>query len=893
MTAAGCAAAGLFSPRLGAQEPAAPGSAGGIAILCDPEDPIAAAGPAQWAAGQLQQALVARGFMVRRCAWPDEADVGDLCIVVSGPGSATARDAGVRAEAHPEALAIGTGQLGPRTVLVANGGGVRGLVYALTELAEAVADDPKTALHPAKIWTEKPANAVRSVMRSFTSAEEDKAWYHDRDFWQRYLSMLVAQRFNRFNLAFGLGYDAPNRLRDTYLYFAYPFLLSVPGYKVRATNLPDAERDQNLEMLRFISDEAARRGLEFQLGLWTHAYEWTNSPDANYVITGLTPQTQATYSRDALALLLKECPNISGVTFRVHGESGVPEGSYDLWKVIFDGCSRSGQRQRIDMHAKGMTNEMIAVALASGSEFTISPKFWAEHLGLPYHQASIRPTEMPTRAKGAGAYAASEGARSFLRYGYGDLLAEDRTYGIVTRVWPGTQRLMLWGDPAFAGGYGRAMSFCGSQGGEIFEPLSFKGREGSGLPGGRGGYADASLRPVGGDFEKYLLTYRYWGRALYNPAADPQGWRREFRREFGPAAAPAEVVLRHASRILPLVTTAHLPSASNNTFWPEIYTNMPIVAGGAHNPYTDTPSPRRFGTVSPLDPQLFSRIEDHVDAQLKGAVDGKYSPVEVAQWLEDLAHSTFEHLAETEKASADLNAPAFRRLAIDMRVQGGLGRFFGQKLRAGVLFALYERTGDARARDEALRLYRSAREAWAGVVAVTTGVYAADLSYGDAPFKRGHWSDRLPAIDQDIAAMAAHVTVWSGPVPTGEAVAGWVRAATGHPQRPAATPAHVPPDRFRRGEAVSLALAFTQDQAQASVTLHYRRVNQVEAWHSAAMQLTDGTWGGEIPAGYTDSAFPLQYYFEPATAGGQAWIHPGLGSALSRQPYYVLRQAPA
>ena len=82
----------------------------------------------------------------------------------------------------------------------------------------------------------------------------------------------------------------------------------MPGYDVRAVPLPDAERDLNLEMLRFISDETARRGMQFQLGIWTHAYQWTNSPDANYTITGLTPETQAPYCRDALRLLAGGVP---------------------------------------------------------------------------------------------------------------------------------------------------------------------------------------------------------------------------------------------------------------------------------------------------------------------------------------------------------------------------------------------------------------------------------------------------------------------------------------------------------------------------------------------------------------------------------------------------------
>ena len=100
-------------------------------------------------------------------------------------------------------------------------------------------------------------------------------------------------------------------------------------------------------------------------------------------------------------------------------------------------------------------------------------------------------------------------------------MREDRRFDILWRIWPGTQRLLLWADPVFAAGYARAFQFCGSSGVEIMEPLSFKGRRGSGRhprAGGRCAYADASLRPRW-DWEKYLDTYRVWGRKLYNPDA--------------------------------------------------------------------------------------------------------------------------------------------------------------------------------------------------------------------------------------------------------------------------------------------------------------------------------------------------------------------------------------
>src|SRR5262249_48046079 len=160
--------------------------------------------------------------------------------------------------------------------------------------------------------------------------------------WESYLSMLIAQRFNRFSLAFGLGYNRPRNVHDAYFYFAYPFLFSVPGHKVLVRGLPDEERDRNFAMLRWIGDEVTARGLDFQLGIWTHAYQWIDSPKANYTIEGLTTENHAAYCRDALRQLLETCSTIKGVTLRAHSESGVPEGSYDFWREVFAGTTKVG-----------------------------------------------------------------------------------------------------------------------------------------------------------------------------------------------------------------------------------------------------------------------------------------------------------------------------------------------------------------------------------------------------------------------------------------------------------------------------------------------------------------------------------------------------------------------
>ena len=117
----------------------------------------------------------------------------------------------------------------------------------------------------------------------------------------------------------------------------------------------------------------------------------------------------------------------------------------------------------------------------------------------------------------SGTFAVPAALRNFTRYGYGDFYQHGSNVDLLYRVWPGTQKHLLWGDPALASGYGRAANFCGAAGLELCEPLFFKGREGSGHPGGRDAYADASLGAADLDTTKFAVTYMTWGRYLYNP----------------------------------------------------------------------------------------------------------------------------------------------------------------------------------------------------------------------------------------------------------------------------------------------------------------------------------------------------------------------------------------
>jgi hypothetical protein len=447
-----------------------------------------------------------------------------------------------------------------------------------------------------------------------------------------------------------------------------------------------------------------------------------------------------------------------------------------------------------------------------------------------------------------------------------------------------------------AAAYGRTAHFCGAVGLDLMEPLTFKGREGSGQIGGRCAYADAALNPKY-DWEKFELYYRVWGRRLYDPKADAEAWRPWLRAGFGAGAPEVESAVANASRILPVLTSAHLPSASNHSFWPEIYTNMPIVSGSEPPPYSDTPEPKTFAAASPLDPQLFSTMEEHGADLTAGNANAKYSPIEVAQWMEDFANAASRAIDEARlKAAARARAAAFRRIEADVRIQVGLGRFFAAKLRSGVLFAIFEQSGETQAGVLALDQYRLAREAWAEMAAHAATVYRPDIAYGRIAMRRGHWKDRLAAIDKDIDAMTVRVRSTEQPGEPTQNTRQAIQAATSRPVRSSIDCRHAPPAAFQPRAPLALTLMVPQSPAAdalAAVMLHYRHVNHAERWRQMETQRNGNTFSAAIPGEYTQSLYALQYYFEFRSQDGTAWMHPEFNATRSNQPYFAVQSKSA
>ncbi|MFD2794931.1 hypothetical protein ACFS27_15335 [Promicromonospora vindobonensis] len=860
-----------------------------IRLTCDHE--LLRSRTGSWVIEHLTAVLAGRG--VRATDGPGVVD--DALHVVAGLTGGEAAALVAEPPQAPESFVIAhvDTPAGPALVVVA--ADERGLTYGLLELADVAehaegplgghaGDAVLAALRAVPAGAHQPATEVRSVLRTLTSYVQDLSWFHDRDFWREYLTHLATHRINRLQLALGMQYNYSHDpdVRDSYLAFAYPFLVAVPGFDVAVVD--QSEREANLASLRFISEEAGRRGIHFQLGLWNHAYEFPDSPRQHYRVSGLSADNHAEYCQAALRELLLRCPGIDGVTIRVHYEGGVHEPTHEFWGTVLAGVREVGRPVEIDMHAKGVDARILDAARATGAPLVVSAKYWAEHWGLPYHQSSVREMEC-ARPPREGLSGVTRNERRFTRYGYGDFLRADRDYGFMFRIWPGTQRVLLWGDPEQVAGIARATAQVGGRGVELCEPLSFLGRKTTGTYGSRELYADRDLQLDGDPWTKYAYTYRLWGRLLYDPEAHPSTWLRYLSSRFGRAADDLAAAIGAASRVLPLVTTSHGPSASNNFYWPEMYVNMPLAQHGRSEHYAfDTPEPGTVGAVSSFDPELFASIDTYADEVLSGRPSGRYTPVDVAEWLEDLVRRADRHLAAAVAACGDAGAPEFRRTTTDVAVLAALGTFFAQKTRAGLDYALYERTHASGHLLDAVEHYRAARDAFVSVVGLTDGVYVPDLAFGDRASERGHWSDRLPAVEQDLAELEAELA--AAPVRSETARAIVAGPARGY--RPVVR--CTVPETFDPGVAVPVEVAVLDD-ADCTIDLHYRRLNQGEQWSTMAMTPLGHRHGAAVPGADTDSAYAVQLYFTVHGPTGDAWTVPGLGESLTDQPYFVLRHA--
>jgi hypothetical protein len=283
---------------------------------------------------------------------------------------------------------------------------------------------------------------------------------------------------------------------------------------------------------------------------------------------------------------------------------------------------------------------------------------------------------------------------------------------------------------------------------------------------------------------------------------------------------------------------------------------------------------------------VFSSVADYVREALGGHPSGRVSPLEVAAHLDSLSHEASTR-NRSIRSLGDVS-PDVRRWTVDVAILAALGGFFAGKIRSSVWFELYASTGNAEAISLAVDEYAAARDALVGA-SNSASVYVDDLTFGPQRRLRGHWRDRLPAIEADLEDMKQRLSSATGRSSDHSDIDRLRHAASGPPQDVEIV--HEAPERFAPG--VPIALSVTLGGAGAAnvrdVELRHRPMNQALSVSVERMRRSGGAFVGTIPPSAADGTFAVQYAFVLRDRRGHAWREPGLGPELASQPYFVLR----
>ena len=142
-------------------------------------------------------------------------------------------------------------------------------------------------------------------------------------------------------------------------------------------------------------------------------------------------------------------------------------------------------------------------------------------------------------------------------------------------------------------------------------------------------------------------------------------------------------------------------------------------------------------------------------------------------------------------------------------------------------------------------------------------------------------------MDDDIADMAGRLKQTRQSEVPQDRIQSAIREALGRPRRVSVPCRHESPSTFRPGQPLPIALSLEKPGA-VSVLLYYRHVNQAERYVAAPMEKQADRFRAVIPAAYTESPYPLQYYFELRSGPETSWLYPGFAADLANQPYFTV-----
>lgn len=792
--------------------------------------------PARHGVAQLRAALEAQGHVITAAA-------GDHAVLIGCQPGMTA--------SGPQSLVIRRTRHQGKPAVALCGGDARGLMYAALDVANRVAWAGKAAADPFR-WVRDTSETPYIPERGVSMYTMHRAYFEsrlfDENYWKRYFDLLAASRINTFTIIFGYengGFMAP----------LYPYFFDLPEFpSVRLVGVTRDEQQRHTAALHALIRIAHARGVDVIPAVWDHIYRGgvqgggiegasdTVGKEVPGLVAGVTTENLTRYTQAALRRFVELFPEIDGIEFRMHAESGLkPEEMAGFWHEVFAMLAKAKPGLRVTLRAKELPDSIIDDALQQGLQARVETKYWMEQMGLPFHPTHINRQDQSGR-----------------RHGYADLLSYPQRYRVHWRLWNGgSARLLLWGDPEYVRRFAATARLYDGNSIDANEMLATKML---GEPHDKQPFAihTQPYRFYQYEFERYWHFYQVWGRVSYNPQTPAEVWEQECIRRFGPQAGPALMKGLHAaSRVVPRIVAASYR-----------YQLFPTTRGWAEMMRQGDLA--QFAGAEGSDIEQFQSPRDAAKGLLSGsAATSMRRPAETSRWFQSVSDEILAHVARAEGASP--KSPEATTTLTDLKILAWLARFHAARLNGAVDYNLYRETKAAAALDRAIEQERTATEAWRQIVKAAADVYSPDLAFGvhRVGFPR-HWKEELQNLEAGLAKLTAERQTLRAsalpalpPIPAGE------------PPKVRLVP---PPASARPGEDLVVSAQAASPAGIQTLRLRYRHLTQVEDYATVDMKpdATGRTYTASIPGSFIVPKWDLMYFVEAIDRNGNGRNYPDL-----------------
>ena len=624
------------------------------------------------------------------------------------------------------------------TIIVA-GYDPSGVLYGAMELAARIReahalpaaldyeDHPQLKLRGAVIGMQKPEITYEGAEYDYRYTPQEFPFFYDKAAWTKYLDELTEERINTL-----------------YVWNGHPFtsLLKLPKYP-EAQELPTAQLEQNIEMFRWLTAEADRRGIWVLQGFYNiHlSHTFAKAHGVPFHLSAPTPLSSE-YTRYCISEFIRQYPNVG--LFMTLGEAMGPHyGPEWLTKTIIPGV-RDGLAEQAKAVGHPVPEPPIVVR--------------AHATDIDAVMAAARPlySNIDTMFKWNGESLTWTNVRGPVKQQFEKLVAGSNVQianiHLLSNLEP-----FRWGDPDFIRQTELNFVRLGIGGVHVY-PLRYWDWP----------YSADNTTPRLMQTDRDWIWFQAWARYAWNPERDPAKehvyWVNQFAKRFGTTEAGAHLLAAYelagicAPKLLPRIGITE-----GNRQVLSLGMTMPQLIDAA-----------RFNPAQTLwtgDAPDGERLDEYVANEVNHRTHHGQTPLGVSA---EVAASSARAVTEAEAAAPGISAgarPEYDRVVNDMRAIAAMMAYYDHKTQAAALVMQFGYDRNPADLTKAESLLAASVVDFEGLTRLTETVYrnAAGMqtSQRQIPVRGGpstnHWRDLLPVYRTELVTFQNRIKTLGTP----------------------------------------------------------------------------------------------------------------------------------